>query len=192
MPSWNDNELIFPKNMTEGCFSTSFLPYKTVGRIYYWSLRNGLTTVVRCRTFADCFKKTGSTGISLHFFLSRSYLAFRYSYNSRFIKCPSAEKGQLLLLIFSLVSVSNNFPSWLFVLPLSFRALSTDLAALRIRDILVWIRIRGSIPLTNGPGSGSWSWPSRRQQKNIFSFKVFLHITFWRYIYIIFTKGKKS
>jgi hypothetical protein len=29
-------------------------------------------------------------------------------------------------------------------------------AVLRIHDILVWIRIRGSIPLTNGSGSGSW------------------------------------
>ncbi len=27
---------------------------------------------------------------------------------------------------------------------------------LRIRDILVRIRIRGSVPLTNGSGSGSW------------------------------------
>ncbi len=39
---------------------------------------------------------------------------------------------------------------------------------LRIQDILV--RIRGSLPVTNGSGSGYWSryfrhWPSRRQQK---------------------------
>ena len=43
----------------------------------------------------------------------------------------------------------------------------------------------GSIPLTNGSGCGSGycyfrQWPSRRQQK------VFLLITFWRYICIIF------
>jgi hypothetical protein len=30
-------------------------------------------------------------------------------------------------------------------------------AVLRIHDILVWIRIRGSMPLTNGCGSGSFS-----------------------------------
>ncbi len=43
------------------------------------------------------------------------------------------------------------------------------LAELRIRDILVRIRIRRSVPLTNG--SGSWCfrhWPSRRHQKTIF------------------------
>ncbi len=44
---------------------------------------------------------------------------------------------------------------------------------LRICDILVRIRIRGSMPLTNGSGSGFWSgscyfrhWPSRPQPKN--------------------------
>ncbi len=49
-------------------------------------------------------------------------------------------------------------------------------AVLRIHDIFVWIQIhiRGSMPLTNGSGSGCGSgscyfyhWPSRRQQKNI-------------------------
>jgi hypothetical protein len=40
---------------------------------------------------------------------------------------------------------------------------------LRIHDILVWIRIRGSMPLTNGSRSGSCyfhHWPSRSQQTN--------------------------
>ncbi len=44
-------------------------------------------------------------------------------------------------------------------------------ASLRIREILVRIRIRGSIPLTNGSGFGSCyfrQWPSRRPQKNFF------------------------
>ncbi len=43
-------------------------------------------------------------------------------------------------------------------------------AVLRIHDIVVWIRIRESMPLTNG--SGSWNfrhWPSRRQEKTHFS-----------------------
>jgi len=65
---------------------------------------------------------------------------------------------------------------------------------LQIHDILVWIRIRirGSMPLTNGSGSGSvcgsgssyfHHWPSRCQQKtNFFVTKGFLLITFWRYI----------
>jgi hypothetical protein len=52
-------------------------------------------------------------------------------------------------------------------------------AVFRIHDILVWIRIRirGSMPLTNGSGFGSWCgsgsfyfhhWPSRCQQKKNF------------------------
>ncbi len=48
---------------------------------------------------------------------------------------------------------------------------------------LGWIRIRiqGTMPLTNGPGSGSCyfrHWPSRWQQKKKF-FIVLLLITFW-------------
>jgi len=40
---------------------------------------------------------------------------------------------------------------------------------LRIRDILVRIQTRGSVPLTNGFGSCYYrQWPSRRQQKTIF------------------------
>ncbi len=53
---------------------------------------------------------------------------------------------------------------------------------LRIHDILVWIRIRGSMPLTNGSGSCYFlHWPSRCQKKLIFSayryyfLKVHLH-----------------
>jgi hypothetical protein len=54
---------------------------------------------------------------------------------------------------------------------------------LRIRDILGWIRIRGSMPLTNGSGCGSCHfrhWPSRRQQntnlKKSFSAFYFLKV----------------
>jgi len=62
-------------------------------------------------------------------------------------------------------------------------------------SVLVWIRIRGSMPLTNGSGFGSvcgfgsfyfHHWPSRCQQKTNFLISIFLHITFWRYFYIIF------
>jgi hypothetical protein len=52
------------------------------------------------------------------------------------------------------------------------------------------IRIRGSMPLTNGSGSVSCyfcHWPLRRQQKTNF-LKVFLLFTFWRYFYIIFQR----
>jgi hypothetical protein len=75
-------------------------------------------------------------------------------------------------------------------------------AVLRIHDILGWIRIRiwirGSMPLTNGSGSGCGSgscyfrhWPSQDANKKLIFKKVFLLITFWRYMYIIF-KDKKS
>ncbi len=75
------------------------------------------------------------------------------------------------------------------------------LNVLRIHDVLVWIRIRRSMPLTNGSGSGFGSgscyfrhWPSECQQKiNLKKFFCFLG-TFWRYIYIIFKdlKSKRS
>ncbi len=60
---------------------------------------------------------------------------------------------------------------------------------LRIYDILVWIRIRirGSMPLTNGSGSYFRHWPSRFQQTNLLN-TFFLLITFWRYNYIIFQR----
>ncbi len=62
-----------------------------------------------------------------------------------------------------------------------------DLAVLRIRDILVRFRtlIRGSVTLTNRSRFGSGScflrqWPSKTATK------IFLLITFWSHIYIIF------
>ncbi len=48
------------------------------------------------------------------------------------------------------------------------------IAMLRIHDILVWIQIRGPMPLTNGFGSGSCyfrHWPSRGQQNTTGSLK---------------------
>ncbi len=70
-------------------------------------------------------------------------------------------------------------------------------AVLRIHDILGWIRIRirGSMPLTYGSGSGSYCfrhWPSRCQQKTNFLTQFFLLITFWSYIYIFFLKIKSQ
>jgi hypothetical protein len=72
------------------------------------------------------------------------------------------------------------------------RRLCTGLskAVLRIRDMFVRIRIRGSVPLTNGSGSCYFRhWPRRRQPKKFIS--VFLLFSFWMNIYIIF-KDKKS
>ncbi len=56
-------------------------------------------------------------------------------------------------------------------------------AVFRIHDILVWIRIRGSMPLTNGSGSCYFRhWPSRYQQKTTnFLTQFFLLVTFWKY-----------
>ncbi len=47
-------------------------------------------------------------------------------------------------------------------------------AVFRIHDILEWIRIRGSMPLTNGSGSCFFRhWPSRCQPKNYFCSNIF-------------------
>jgi hypothetical protein len=66
---------------------------------------------------------------------------------------------------------------------------------LRIHDILVWISIRGSMPLTIGSGWGSQSfyfrhWPSRCQQKTNLK-KGFLLSTF-KGTFTSFFKSKKS
>ncbi len=65
---------------------------------------------------------------------------------------------------------------------------------LRIRDFLVRIQIRGSVPLTNGFGSWSFSgscyfrqWPSRWQLKLLIKF----FFTFWA-TFTSFYKDKKS
>jgi hypothetical protein len=66
--------------------------------------------------------------------------------------------------------------------------------SLRMLDILVWIRIRGSIPLSNGSGFGSGScyfhhWPSRSQQKTIL--KKFFCILLFEGKFTSFLKDKK-
>ena len=53
-----------------------------------------------------------------------------------------------------------------------FGAITSQKSVLRIHEILIWIRIRGSMTLTYGSGCGSGScyfhhWPSRRQKKLI-------------------------
>ncbi len=61
---------------------------------------------------------------------------------------------------------------------------------LRIHEIFVWIRIRGSLHVTNGSGSGSCYFhhsPSRRQQKTNFK-KFFCKLLFEG----TFFKDKKS
>ncbi len=65
------------------------------------------------------------------------------------------------------------------------------------RDILVRIRNRGSVPFTYGSGSGYCffrQWLTKTQRKIRLFFKVFLLITFWRYITSVFIhkKSKRS
>jgi hypothetical protein len=56
---------------------------------------------------------------------------------------------------------------------------------LQIHVILGWIRIHGSMPLTNGSGSCYFRhWPSRCQQKTNFLTHFFLLSTFWRYLHL--------
>ncbi len=71
-------------------------------------------------------------------------------------------------------------------------------AVLRINDILAWIMIRiwipGSMPLTNGSGSGScyfWNWPSRCHKKK-FDKKNFLLLLFEGTFTSFFKKSKRS
>ncbi len=67
-----------------------------------------------------------------------------------------------------------------------------QLAVLRIHDILVWMRIRGSMPLTNGSGSFYFHhWPSRCQQKTNF-FTKFFCILLLEGTFTLFFKDKKS
>jgi hypothetical protein len=66
---------------------------------------------------------------------------------------------------------------------LFFKHLGQRTQVFRIRDILVRIRILGSVPLINRSGFGSCSfrqWPPSGQQKNLFFAYYFL-----RYMYII-------
>ncbi len=71
--------------------------------------------------------------------------------------------------------------------------LSNCQTVLRIHDILVWIRIRGSMPLTNGSRSGSFYFRqklSRCQQKTNFLKKFFCILLFEGTV-TSFSKGKK-
>ncbi len=52
-------------------------------------------------------------------------------------------------------------------------------AVLQIHDILVWIRIRGSMPLTNGPDPAIFVIDLQEANKKLISTKVFLLITFF-------------
>ncbi len=58
-------------------------------------------------------------------------------------------------------------------------SLTLKILVLRIHEILVWIRIRGSIPLINGSGCGSGScyfrqWPEKKNYlKNFFCLLLF-------------------
>jgi hypothetical protein len=76
---------------------------------------------------------------------------------------------------FSKYFLYNTIISWHFVPAYYWRALDLK-ALLRIHDILLWIRIHGSMPMTNGSGFGCgsgcgfrnllfWSMTLRCQQK---------------------------
>jgi hypothetical protein len=64
-----------------------------------------------------------------------------------------ASRARTLCIEASVPGEGNNAGDCSIFLHGFVRLLAT--AVLRIHDILVWIRIRGSMPLTNGSGSGS-------------------------------------
>ena len=101
-------------------------------------------------------------------------------------------RSPLMLVDISLAELASN-------LAILLRVRDAFLAVLRIHDILVWIRIRiwirGSMPLTNGSGSGCGSfyfhhWPSRWQQKTNLK-KVFCILLF-EGIFTSFFKDKNQ
>ena len=68
--------------------------------------------------------------------------------------------------------------------PRAVRGVTLLGSVLKIRDILVRIRIRGSVPLIYETISYFFSrWLTRCQQRNMFFSRVFAYY-FWRYIYI--------
>ncbi len=90
---------------------------------------------------------------------------------------------------------------WGWILQTPYNVVGTNLCqytpVFRIHEILGWIRIRRSMPLTHGPGSGfgSWIWillfsslNFKMPAKYYFLTQFSLLITFWRYIYIIFQR----
>ncbi len=63
----------------------------------------------------------------------------------------------------------------------------------RIHDILVWIRIRGSIPLTNGSGSCYFRHcPTRCQQKTNFLTQFFLLVRYSLKVHLHYFSKIKS
>ncbi len=80
---------------------------------------------------------------------------------------------RLIFISFCFLNLVSKPRSWFALWPKG----TYLLAEFRIHDILVWIRIRGSMSLTNGSPT-----------KNYFKKKVFRLITVWWYIYIIFQR----
>ncbi len=69
-----------------------------------------------------------------------------------------------------------------FIAQCQSRGLFFFLPVFRIHDIFAWIRIRGSMPLTNGSGSCYFRhWPSRCQPKTNFLTQFFLLVTSLHY-----------
>jgi hypothetical protein len=69
--------------------------------------------------------------------------------------------GGTLLYNFFILMSANRSGQWTLVPSILHTQIATvKISVLRIHDILVWIRIRRSMPLTNGSGSGfgSGSW----------------------------------
>jgi hypothetical protein len=117
-----------------GCFSSDFFSFASD---YFHSLFSNL---LNCWTFFASLVSLdslfhGSATLTLKLFLLTSVLAYLWTRFSGSAAC--------LVLAPVVLRVSSN--------PLAYPSLL--LPVLRIRDILGWIRIRGSMPLTNGSGS---------------------------------------
>ncbi len=175
----------------------AFLPFSVLPQ-FFLSLIFSSPFLFCFPFFPILFFLHSSSSCSLHRLLKYSYfsLSLLVSYSSSFLL-------PLPLIFLSPCSPSSSlcvfsFPAFLSILSLSLPTLllvSTFPSVpfpsvLGIRDILVPIRIRESVPLTKGSGSCYFRhWHSRLQQKTIaLFFPSFQLITHWRYIHFIFQR----
>ncbi len=122
---------------------------------------------------ASCY----STNADINWILDDCKLLDRHMLNTQQLWANSFVTYTRIYLIFQTHFYRLVYSSCPAVLFLCFQVV------LLIRDILIRIRIRGSVMHTNGSCYFS-HWPSRRQ--------FFLPFTFWRYTFTLFFRDKKS
>jgi hypothetical protein len=114
-----------------------------------------------------------------HFFLLSFTLCFTlyYTYHLILEKYKLFYDNSLVLLLLNNYKIKTLLRLTHFLLCIILVPIVVDLkTVLLIRDILVRIRIRGSVPLTNGSGSGSAIFDLQDANQKFFLFKVFFFL----------------